>query len=85
MSDREFWQGRLDQKKALLLLYDAAIDALVVQEMESYTLDTGQTRTTVTKLNVPKMQEMVENLENQIAVLQTRITGCGTTTVRPCW
>jgi hypothetical protein len=84
-ADTAFWQGRLAVAKAQLALYDDAINALVVQNLDSYTLDTGQSRQTVTKQNLGKLQEIQQSLENKVATINARLTGCNSVTMRPGW
>ena len=83
--DRAFWQARLDKKKALLIVLDDAATAISAGAIESYKLDTGQTVTWVQKSNIEVLNKVIESLENQIAVLETRLTGCGVVNARPAW
>jgi hypothetical protein len=82
--DTAFWEQRLAAKKAALLAYDAALTALA-GGAQSYSLDTGQTRQTVTKANVTEMRNVIKQLESDIATLQQRLRGCGSAYVRPSW
>ena len=44
---------------------------------QSYSLDTGQTRTTVTRANLHELRELREELQNELAVLQSKKCGSG--------
>ena len=83
--DRDFVQQRINAAKALLLLYDAALTAITTGGAQSYLIDTGQTKTTVTKLDLKTLNDSISSLENRIATLTARLTGNGVTQVRPCW
>lgn len=79
-----FWTERLNKKIALLDEIDTALTGLVTGNIQSYTLDTGQTRQTVTKANLDVLQAFMLSLENQISELQIRTTGCNTVNMRQC-
>ena len=83
--NRALTQQRLDAAIAQLALYDAAEAALLSGGIESYILDTGQTRTNVTKLNLNWIRQNITFLENKCAVYQTRLDGSGVVTVNPAW
>ena len=83
--DRTFWTERLAKAKAQLASYDDAIMALTTGGVQQYTLDTGQTRQTVTKLDIEWMQKNLDSLENKVATLEARLYGCGTSIGRPGW
>lgn len=83
--DRTFDRERLAKKKALLLVLDDTVISIAAGAIESYKLDTGQTVTWVQKSNIEVLNKAIESLENQIAVLETRLTGCGVVNARPAW
>ena len=83
--DAAFLQERIDKVKAQIVAYEDAIDALVVQGMQSYTLDTGQTRQTVTRFELSSLQSQLDSLMNRLATLQARQTGCNVRTVGPAF
>lgn len=82
--DRTFIQGRIDATKLQIVAYEDAALALA-GGVQSYTLDTGQSRQTVTKLDLGAIQKTIESLYNRCATLQARLTGSGTVTVTPAW
>lgn len=85
MPDTAFWQARLEKCKTQIVLYEDAIDALVVQGVSSYILDTGQTRQHVTKQDLASLQRVLDGLLNRCATLEARISGAGTAIMRPGW
>jgi len=70
--------------EAQIIAYQTAAASLASGAIESYTLDTGQTRQTVTKINVASLQRTINSLYNQLATICARLEG-GTTLVRPNW
>lgn len=83
--DRAFIQERIVVTKALIVVYEEAVTALGVQGgVLSYTLDTGQSRQTVTRTDIPNLNRMLDSLYNRLATLQARLTG-GAVTARPAW
>ena len=53
---------------------EAAISGLLDGSIQSYQLDTGQSRTMVTKQQMSPMYLALQRAENRVAVLDTRIT-----------
>lgn len=80
-----FCEERLAQAKAQVLIYDAAITALVTGGAQSYTLDTGQSKQQVTKLDLDKLQAILASLENKVVTLEARCNGSYRTYGRPVW
>jgi len=84
--DREFLKARIVATKAAIVAYEDALTALGSQGgVQSYTLDTGQTRQTVTRADIPGMNRMIDSLYNRCVTLETRLTGSGVITARPAW
>lgn len=81
--DREWIEARIAAKKGLVLKYEAALDALSTNA-QSYSIDTGQTRQTVTRANLTEIRNIVTHLEGEISTLQARL-GCGQIQARPGW
>lgn len=83
--DREFIQERITATKALIVAYEDAVTALGNQGgVMSYTLDTGQSRQTVTRSELSSLNRMIDSLYNRLATLEARLYG-GTVTARPAW
>ena len=83
--DATFLQARIDAAKLLVEKYETAIDALLTGGIQEYTLDTGQSRTKVTRLDLPKLEDALERLENRIAGLENRRNGSGALIAGPAW
>lgn len=80
-----FIQDRITAIEALIVAYEAASLALATGGVQSYTLDTGQSKQTVTKLDLGRLQETLDGLYNQRAVLTARLNGGGTIIGRPAF
>lgn len=80
-----WYTNRITALQTAIEAHETAI-AAVVGGAQSYTLDTGQTRQTVTKSNLTELRKTLAFLENQLAVLEAR---CGRTAgvsrVTPGW
>jgi hypothetical protein len=81
--DRTFIQGRIDATKAQIIAYENAATALA-GGVQSYTLDTGQDRQTVTRLELRSIQKTIDQLYNRCVTLEARLNG-GTVIGRPGW
>jgi hypothetical protein len=82
--DNTWLQARIDATKAQIEAYDAAITALS-SGVQSYTIDTQQTRQTVTRADVADIQKTIDILYGRLAALTARLNGTGTVSVRPAW
>ena len=83
--DSTFIQARIDATKALIVAYEDAVLALVGGTIESYTIDTGQSRTTVTKFDISKLNTAIDSLYTRCVTLEARLNGSGTVTARPAF
>jgi hypothetical protein len=81
--DRQWLEERVTKTKALIVAYEDAMIALA-GGAQSYTLDTGQTRQTVTKADVGSMRLMLDALESRLAWLEMRLCGASIR-VTPGW
>ncbi len=70
-----FCQTQVDDLVAAIAAYRAAILALSTGSVQQYSLDTGQTRTVVTKQQVGSMRVTLNSLENDLAVWVARCNG----------
>jgi len=82
---RVFIQARITSIETQIAALEAAIEAIESGGVQSYTIDTGQTRRTVTKLEIRSAQISLNSLYNQHVVLNTRLDGCGTNQAVPAW
>lgn len=81
MSDDAWNAERITRTKTMIVAYEDAILALS-SGAQSYTLDTGQTRQTVTRAMLSDLKSTLSSLENRLATYQARACGGGTY-VRP--
>lgn len=90
-SSCQYLLDRINKLKAIIEKYEDAIDALLVGGVQSYTLDTGQSRQTVTRADLKDLEEGLERKLNSLFMLENRYCnqcgpgGAGTTTARPVW
>ncbi len=83
--DGDFLTDRITKTKELIVIYETAISELVGGQAQSYTLDTGQSRQTVTKANITELNDSLDKLYNRLAVFEARNGRGGGVTVRPSW
>jgi uncharacterized iron-regulated protein len=82
--DTAWLQARITATQTQIEAYEAAILAVSSGTVQSWSLDTGQTKETVTKKNIAAYEATLERLYNRLAVLEARLNGAGTQ-VRPAW
>jgi hypothetical protein len=82
--DSDWLDARIERTKELIVKVEDAIDALTVGAVASYTLDTGQTRQTVTKQSIGTLRLQLDQLENRLSTLQARRCGASTRVI-PGW
>ena len=73
-----FWKNRLAKVEEQIAIYDDAISAIVSGGSQSYTLDTGQSRQTVTKFDLKDLQSALTGLENKRSEYYIRCNGGNT-------
>lgn len=79
--DAAFLDARIARTEEMIVAYEDAILALA-GGAQSYTLDTGQTRQTVTRAQLMDLRATLSNLENRRETLKARRFG-GSIHVRP--
>ena len=67
-------EARRIATQTAIVAYEEAILALA-SGAQSYTLDTGQTRQTVTKANLTELRRMLTELEQRLEVYEQRLEG----------
>ena len=83
--DRAFILDRITAVKAQIVAYEDAVTALGVNgAVQSYTLDTGQSRQTVTTADLSALQKILDSLYNRLATLEARLYGAASQG-RPGW
>ena len=81
----QFEIDRLAKTEALITLYEDAVTALMADPTLQYTLDTGQTRTTVTKVDVVRLTNILDRLYLRYDIYYARVHGTAASIVRPLW
>lgn len=77
-SDDTAWlEARITQTKTLIVAYESAILVLATGAVQSYSLDTGQTRQTVTKQQISQLRNTLTELYNLLSTLEARLCGAG--------
>ena len=77
MSTATWWAERLEKAMTLVEEYEEAISGLLDGSIMSYQLDSGQTRTLVTKHQMSPMYLALERATNRVASLDARCNGAG--------
>lgn len=80
-----FLQERIAKTKEQIVALEDAAAGIMSGAIVSYTLDTGQSRQTVTKANVNQINTALDSLYNRLASLQARCNGGGTVIGRAAW
>lgn len=83
MSDA-FWQNQIAKTETMINGYIDAINFLIANPTESYTLDTGQTQQEVKRHNLNNLQTQVDSLYNRYSALCLRVNTTPTITI-PAW
>lgn len=84
-NDYQYLSARIAAAETAIEQYEAAELALTTGGVQSYTIDTGQSRQTVTRVNLTEIRNAIDGLYNRRATLLARRDGCGVTTARPSW
>jgi hypothetical protein len=83
IDDTTWLTARIQRTQDLIVKYEDAIDQLA-GGAASYSLDTGQTRQTVTRNNLSSLRDVLSNLENRLSTLKARLNGAGVRST-PAW
>lgn len=83
--DQAFLQTRIDKAKEQIVAIEEAYLAIATGAISSYTLNTGQSQTTVTKSNLSTLDTLIDSLMNRVAVLEARRNGTGVSVGRGYW
>lgn len=73
--ETSYLQERITAVKNLIVAYEAAFTAVLLNGEKSYTVDTGQTRTTVTKHNISEMRLAYTALLDLLRTLEAQLYG----------
>lgn len=78
-----FWSDQLTAAKAMVTAYNAAILAFATSNIQSYQLDTGQTRQLVSRAALSTLKNTRDSLLSEVAGLEARLGCRGTTHMMP--
>ncbi len=78
-----FFQARIDAIKVQIVEIETAISALLAGTIVSYELDTGQTKTKVTKMSINSLERMIDSLMERLFRYEARLNGGGTMIAGP--
>lgn len=85
MQDRTYLLARIAATKAQIDAYEGAVLAFGTDGViQSYELDTGQSKQRVTRAQLKDMNVLLDSLYNRLATLEARLYG-GATTGVPNW
>lgn len=76
--DSEYLLQRAAAIKAAIVALETQRLAIMTGGVQSYQLDTGQTRTLVTRMNVGVLTDEINKLENQLRMLDAQLNGAAT-------
>lgn len=82
MVDTDFLEERIAAVKARILLWEEAITQISGGAVQSFTIDTGQTRKVVTMANISESRRAMEAEYSLLYSLEARCYG-GSVTARP--
>lgn len=82
-ADAAFIQARITAVEAQIVAYEGAVLALG-NGVQSYELDTGQTRQRVTKVDLLRLASLLDSLLNRRATLRALLNGGGTHVTPNC-
>lgn len=82
---RTFLQNRVTVIEARIAEYDAAIQNLLSGAIEEYKLDTGQSVTTVRKMNIATLQAAYESALNQLSLYNGMLDQSNVHIGAPSW
>ena len=83
--NRDFLQARIDATLRQIEAYEAAIEAFASESISSYSLDTGQGKTSVTRANLTEMHNALDRLYNRMAVFEARLNRSSSILGIPAW
>jgi hypothetical protein len=78
-----WWAERLEKAKIRVEDLEAAVSGLSDGSIMSYQLDSGQTRTLVTKQQISQIVLALERALNDVSVLDARVNGSAAARIQP--
>ena len=83
--DRAYIQARIDKLKQRIEAVEDALLNLQATPVFQYTLDTGQTREVVTKLDVPRLEDTLDRMNARLQYWCNLLNGGGTFNAGPAF
>ncbi len=77
--------AQITQVQTQLAALDVAINAVLDPTNKAYTLDTGQSNQSYTRMNITDLLSAQSSLQNRLCTLQARQTGGGILVSIPAW
>ena len=82
--DRTHLEARIAKTKVLITAHEDAIEAILAGgAMQAYTLDTGQSRQSVTRADLSNLEKTLDSLYNRLDVFCARLNLSGVVVARP--
>ncbi len=81
--DVEWIQARIDATKLAIVAYEEAIFQVGTNNVANYSIDTGQTRQSVTKQNLGSIRLQLQALEDRLQYYQNKLCGGAVIQIRP--
>ena len=85
MASSTFLCNQIPILEAQITEYQNAAAALATNQIQSFSFDTGQTKETVTKLDVKALHEVIDVLYNRYVTLCGRCNGRNVIIAQPAW
>ncbi len=82
VTDNAYLDKRIARTKTIIEKLEDAIEAIAMGAQQ-YSLDTGQTRQTVTRANIASVKNTLDMMEGRLTSLEARRCRTGTFYVRP--
>ena len=84
MVDASWILARIEATKEMIVSYEEAIMALTIDGVQSFSLDTGQTKKVVTRADLGSIKLAMSEAYTRLFNLEARLYG-GTVTAVPQW
>lgn len=85
MGCNTFMRSQIPIVESQIIAYQDAILALGSDNIQSYSLNTSQSTQVVTRADLQKMQDIIDQLFNRLSMLNARCDGGASTLVMPSW
>lgn len=88
LTGRQYWEVQLRNKKVYAQKVEQAVVALTASlkdgnGIQSYTIDTGQDKQTVTRADLSSLRSVLYNLQKEIAAMEMQLYGNAPRIIQP--